>query len=89
MPSTVAASRMAIKSSMAARRRATCFICPTGARSTLPATRGFSDMELSTLYKPDLAFLPIGDFYTMGRGAALPAVAESRMVPMHSARSLP
>lgn len=47
----------------------------------------FSDMALiAELYKPELAFLPIGDFYTMGPGqAALAArlLKVKNIIPMH------
>jgi L-ascorbate metabolism protein UlaG (beta-lactamase superfamily) len=47
----------------------------------------FSDMALiAELYSPELAFLPIGDHYTMGpRGAALAArlLKVKRVIPMH------
>jgi L-ascorbate metabolism protein UlaG (beta-lactamase superfamily) len=50
-------------------------------------TAVFSDMALlEKLYKPDLAFLPIGDFYTMGpREAALACrlLNVQRVIPMH------
>ena len=50
-------------------------------------TNVFSDMQLiEKLYQPDLAFLPIGDFYTMGpREAALACrlLKAKKMVPMH------
>jgi L-ascorbate metabolism protein UlaG (beta-lactamase superfamily) len=50
-------------------------------------TAVFSDMELiEILYKPELAFLPIGDFYTMGpREAALACrlLNVKRVIPMH------
>lgn len=50
-------------------------------------TNVFSDMALiAELYKPDLAFLPIGDFYTMGpREAALACrlLRAGQVVPMH------
>jgi L-ascorbate metabolism protein UlaG (beta-lactamase superfamily) len=50
-------------------------------------TAVFSDMELiAELYKPDLAFLPIGDFYTMDpRQAALACrlLNVKQVVPMH------
>jgi len=50
-------------------------------------TAVFSDMQLiAELYKPDLAFLPIGDFYTMGpREAALACrlLNVKQVVPMH------
>jgi len=50
-------------------------------------TNVFSDMQLiEKLYHPDLAFLPIGDFYTMGpREAALACrlVKPKKMIPMH------
>jgi L-ascorbate metabolism protein UlaG (beta-lactamase superfamily) len=41
---------------------------------------------IEQLYKPDLAFLPIGDFYTMGpREAALACrlLNVKKVVPMH------
>ena len=47
----------------------------------------FSDMQLiEKLYHPELAFLPIGDFYTMGpREAALACrlLNAKKVVPMH------
>ncbi|HEX4770166.1 MAG TPA: metal-dependent hydrolase [Bryobacteraceae bacterium] len=47
----------------------------------------FGDMELiGELYKPELAFLPIGDFYTMGPFQAAHAarlVKPKRVIPMH------
>ena len=50
-------------------------------------TAVFSDMELiEKLYKPELAFLPIGDFYTMGpREAALACrlLKVKKVIPMH------
>jgi len=50
-------------------------------------TAVFSDMQLiEKLYKPELAFLPIGDFYTMGpREAALACrlLKAKKVVPMH------
>jgi L-ascorbate metabolism protein UlaG (beta-lactamase superfamily) len=50
-------------------------------------TAVFSDMQLiETLYKPELAFLPIGDFYTMGpREAALACrlLNVKKAIPMH------
>jgi len=50
-------------------------------------TNVFSDMQLiEKLYQPDLAFLPIGDFYTMGpREAALACrlLKAKKVVPMH------
>jgi L-ascorbate metabolism protein UlaG (beta-lactamase superfamily) len=50
-------------------------------------TAVFSDMELiERLYKPELAFLPIGDFYTMGpREAALACqlLNVRKVIPMH------
>jgi len=50
-------------------------------------TAVFSDMQLiAQLYKPNLAFLPIGDFYTMGpREAALACrlLDVKQVVPMH------
>lgn len=50
-------------------------------------TNVFSDMQLiEKLYQPDLAFLPIGDFYTMGpREAALACrlVKAKKVIPMH------
>jgi len=50
-------------------------------------TNVFSDMQLiQTLYHPDLAFIPIGDFYTMGpREAALACrlLKARKVVPMH------
>jgi L-ascorbate metabolism protein UlaG (beta-lactamase superfamily) len=50
-------------------------------------TAVFSDMQLiEKLYHPDLAFLPVGDFYTMGpREAALACrlLKPKKVVPMH------
>jgi L-ascorbate metabolism protein UlaG (beta-lactamase superfamily) len=50
-------------------------------------TNVFSDMALiAQLYKPDLAFLPIGDLYTMSpREAALACslLKVPRVIPMH------
>ena len=50
-------------------------------------TNVFSDMDLiAELYRPDLAFLPIGDFYTMGpREAALACrlLKAKQVIPMH------
>jgi L-ascorbate metabolism protein UlaG (beta-lactamase superfamily) len=50
-------------------------------------TAVFSDMQLiEKLYHPDLAFLPIGDFYTMGpREAALACrlLKPRKVIPMH------
>ncbi len=50
-------------------------------------TTVFSDMQLiEQLYHPELAFLPVGDFYTMGpREAALACrlLQAKRVVPMH------
>lgn len=50
-------------------------------------TNVFSDMALiAELYKPDLAFLPIGDFYTMGpREAAVACrlLNVPAVIPMH------
>jgi L-ascorbate metabolism protein UlaG (beta-lactamase superfamily) len=50
-------------------------------------TAVFSDMQLiAQLYKPSLAFLPIGDFYTMGpREAALACrlLNAKQVIPMH------
>src|SRR5579863_2466480 len=50
-------------------------------------TNVFSDMALiAELYKPDLAFLPIGDFYTMGpREAAVACrlLNVKQVIPMH------
>lgn len=50
-------------------------------------TNVFSDMELiASLYRPELAFLPIGDFYTMSpREAALACrmLNARRVVPLH------
>jgi L-ascorbate metabolism protein UlaG (beta-lactamase superfamily) len=50
-------------------------------------TNVFSDMQLiATLYKPELAFLPIGDFYTMSpREAALACrlLNARKVVPLH------
>jgi L-ascorbate metabolism protein UlaG (beta-lactamase superfamily) len=50
-------------------------------------TCAFGDMQLiRELYSPDIALLPIGDFYTMGpKGAALSArlLGVKRVIPMH------
>jgi L-ascorbate metabolism protein UlaG (beta-lactamase superfamily) len=50
-------------------------------------TRAFGDMRLiRELYRPDVAFLPIGGHYTMGpRGAAkaVELLGVSRVVPIH------
>lgn len=50
-------------------------------------TAVFSDMQLiEKLYRPDLAFIPIGDFYTMGpREAALACrlLQARKVIPMH------
>ncbi len=50
-------------------------------------TNVFSDMQLiEKLYRPDLAFLPIGDLYTMGpREAALACrlLKAKKVIPMH------
>jgi L-ascorbate metabolism protein UlaG (beta-lactamase superfamily) len=50
-------------------------------------TTVFSDMQLiEKLYRPELAFLPIGDFYTMGpREAALACrlLNAKKVIPMH------
>jgi L-ascorbate metabolism protein UlaG (beta-lactamase superfamily) len=50
-------------------------------------TAVFSDMQLiAQLYQPELAFLPIGDFYTMGpREAALACrlLNVKQVIPMH------
>jgi L-ascorbate metabolism protein UlaG (beta-lactamase superfamily) len=50
-------------------------------------TAVFSDMQLiEKLYHPDLAFLPVGDFYTMGpREAALACrlLNAKKVIPMH------
>jgi L-ascorbate metabolism protein UlaG (beta-lactamase superfamily) len=50
-------------------------------------TAAFSDMQLiEKLYRPDLAFLPIGDFYTMDpRQAALACrmLNPKKVIPMH------
>ncbi len=50
-------------------------------------TTVFSDMQLiEKLYHPELAFLPIGDFYTMGpREAALACrlLSAKKVIPMH------
>ena len=50
-------------------------------------TNVFSDMQLiEKLYRPDLAFLPIGDLYTMGpREAALACrmLNARKVIPMH------
>jgi L-ascorbate metabolism protein UlaG (beta-lactamase superfamily) len=50
-------------------------------------TNVFSDMQLiEKLYHPDLAFLPVGDFYTMGpREAALACrlLRARKVIPMH------
>ena len=50
-------------------------------------TAVFSDMQLiEKLYHPELAFLPVGDFYTMGpREAALACrlIKAKKVIPMH------
>lgn len=50
-------------------------------------TRAFSDMQLiRDLYRPDVAFLPIGDHYTMGPAEAALAVeflGVRDVIPMH------
>jgi len=50
-------------------------------------TNVFSDMALiGELYAPDLALLPIGDFYTMGPREAAKAcelLGVPRVIPMH------
>ena len=50
-------------------------------------TNVFSDMALiGELYEPDVALLPIGDFYTMGPREAARAcqlLAAQRVIPMH------
>jgi L-ascorbate metabolism protein UlaG (beta-lactamase superfamily) len=50
-------------------------------------TNVFSDMQLiEKLYRPDLAFLPIGDLYTMGPNEAALAcrlLKPKKMIPMH------
>jgi L-ascorbate metabolism protein UlaG (beta-lactamase superfamily) len=50
-------------------------------------TNVFSDMQLiEQLYRPELAFLPIGDYYTMGPPEAALAcklLKAKRVVPMH------
>jgi L-ascorbate metabolism protein UlaG (beta-lactamase superfamily) len=50
-------------------------------------TNVFSDMELiAELYEPDLCFLPIGDFYTMGPSEAALAcrlLKAKTVIPMH------
>ena len=47
----------------------------------------FSDMSLiKHIYQPELAFLPIGDFYTMGPHAAAHAarlIGAKKVIPMH------
>lgn len=55
----------------------------------MPGDTGvFGDMALiGELYQPELALLPIGDFYTMGlreatKASELPGV--NRIIPMHS-----
>jgi len=52
-------------------------------------TNVFSDMQLiADLYQPELCFLPIGDFYTMGpREAALACrlLKAKKVIPMHFA----
>ena len=54
----------------------------------MPATPACSPtwQLIEKLYKPDLAFLPIGDFYTMGpREAALACrlLNAKKVIPMH------
>ncbi len=69
---------------------------PAGYIVRLPDRRGiycagdtgvFSDMQLiARLYHPELAFLPIGDFYTMGPKEAALAVQMldvRKMIPVH------
>jgi len=61
---------------------------PDGRRAYFAGdTNVFSDMSLiEQLYKPDLAFLPIGDHFTMGpREAALAArlLKAKTIIPMH------
>src|SRR5260370_30348128 len=50
-------------------------------------TCAFSDMQIiGELYKPDVALLPIGDFYTMGPREAAVAVrmlGVNHVIPMH------
>jgi len=50
-------------------------------------TAVFGDMRLiGEMYRPDIAFLPIGDFYTMGPEQAAKAVellGVRHVVPMH------
>jgi L-ascorbate metabolism protein UlaG (beta-lactamase superfamily) len=50
-------------------------------------TNVFSDMQLiSELYRPEVAFLPIGDLFTMGpREAALACrlLKAKKIIPMH------
>ncbi len=50
-------------------------------------TNVFSDMQLiEKLYRPELAFLPIGDFYTMGPHEAALAcrlLNVEKVIPMH------
>jgi L-ascorbate metabolism protein UlaG (beta-lactamase superfamily) len=54
-------------------------------------TCAFGDMQLiRELYAPDIAMLPIGDFYTMGpKGAALCAFAGCEACHSHALRHLP
>jgi len=61
---------------------------PDGRRAYFSGdTNVFSDMQLiEKLYQPELAFLPIGDFYTMGpREAALACrlLSPKKVIPMH------
>ena len=51
-----------------ARRLVTCLTFKDGRRAYFAGdTALFSDMKLiAELYKPELAFLPIGDHFTMG-----------------------
>ena len=64
------------------------FVIDSGARVYHAGDTGvFGDMALiGELYQPDLALLPIGDFYTMGLREATKAtelLAVNRVIPMH------
>ena len=83
-----AASRMATRSFMAARRAATLSGCREASRSITRATPRFlADMKLiGELYAPDVALLPIGDHYTMGPREAAMAIRflnVRHVIPMH------
>jgi L-ascorbate metabolism protein UlaG (beta-lactamase superfamily) len=64
------------------------FVIDSGARVYHAGDTGvFGDMALiGELYRPDLALLPIGDFYTMGPREATKAtelLGVHRVIPMH------